>query len=182
MVIMEKYGQKLIGWIFRIFKKWALTFSVGFVFALLCFVAVNAAMKPVSKSMYCGTRCHEMDTAYQSWKLSVHGANQRGLRVECIDCHAPSKDDYFTHLAFKAYAGGKDMYKHYFGGEYDEEEVREKVLEHISNERCMSCHVDLLARPSSDVVKKAHTESLSLPDISESRCVECHEGIGHQRY
>ena len=179
---MEKDGRKLIGWIFVVFKKRALTFFVGFVFALLCFVALNAAMKPVSKSKYCGTKCHEMDTAYQSWKLSIHGANQRGLRAECIDCHIVSKDKYFTHIVTKAYVGGKDMYKHYFGGEYDEEEVREKVLDHISNERCVSCHVDLLTKPSSEEVKEAHTESLSSPDISENRCVECHEEVGHQRY
>jgi cytochrome c-type protein NapC/trimethylamine-N-oxide reductase cytochrome c-type subunit TorC len=182
MVTMGKYGQKLFQWMFGVFKKLSLTFFAGFVFALLCFVAINTAMKPVSKSEYCGTKCHEMDTAYQSWKLSVHGANKRGFRVECIDCHAPSKDDYFTHLVFKAYAGGKDMYKHYFGGEYDEEEVREKVLAHISNERCVNCHVNLLAKPSSEEVKEAHTESLSSPDISENRCVECHEEVGHQRY
>ena len=101
---------------------------------------------------------------------------------ECIDCHAPSKDDYFTHLVFKAYLGGKDMYKHHFGGEYDGEEVREKILDHISNERCVNCHVNLLAKPSSEEVKEAHTESLSSPDISENRCVECHEEVGHQRY
>jgi len=178
---MGKFVKKAVGWVFGVLKKNALTFSMGFVFALLCFVALNAAMEPVSKSEYCGTKCHEMDTAYQSWKLSIHGANQRGLRAECIDCHAPSKDDYFTHLVFKAYAGGKDMYKHHFGGEYDEEEVREKVLDHISNERCVSCHVDLLAKPSSDLAKEAHTESLKSPDEPDSRCIECHEDVGHQR-
>lgn len=179
---MGKYGRKLIGWILWVFKKWALTFSAGFVFALLCFVALNAAMEPVSKSEYCGTRCHEMDTAYQSWKLSVHGANEKGLHAECIDCHLPSKDKYFTHIVAKAYAGGKDMYKHHFGGEYDIEKISEEVLAHISNEKCLSCHIDLLVKPSSDEVEEAHTESLSSPDASEYRCVECHEEVGHQRY
>ena len=178
---MGKYGRKLIGCIFGVFKKRALTFSAGLVFAILCFVALNAAMKPFSTSEYCGTNCHEMDTAYQSWKLSVHGANEKGLRSECIDCHLPSKDNYFTHIVAKAYEGGKDLYKHHFGGEYEVEEVRERVLAHISNEKCLSCHVDLLVRPSSDEVKEAHTESLSSPDESENRCVECHEEIGHQR-
>ncbi len=180
---MEKDGQKLIGWIFGVFKKWVLTFSAGFVFALLCFVALNAAMKPVSKSKYCGTKCHEMDTAYQSWKLSVHGANKIGLRVECIDCHLVSKDKYFTHVVTKAYLGTTSLYKHYFGGEYDVEEIREKVLNHISNAKCLSCHTHLLAKPSSDDVKEAHMESLSSTDIlSEYRCVECHEEVGHVRY
>ncbi len=181
MVTMGKYSRKLIGWTFGVFKKWAPAFIGGLVFAILCFVALNAAMKPVSTSEYCGTNCHEMDTAYQSWKLSVHGANEKGLRAECIDCHLPSKDKYFTHLVAKAYAGGKDLYKHHFGGEYDTEKVQEEVLAHMLNKRCLNCHVDLLAKPSSDEVKEAHTESLSSPDISENRCLECHEDIGHQR-
>ena len=175
---MGKHNQKLIKWIFGVLKKRALTFSVGFIFAVLCFVAINAAMKPVSTSQYCGTNCHEMDTAYQSWKLSTHGVNENGLRAECIACHIVSKDKYFTHLAAKAYVGGKDLYKHYFGGEYDTEKIREKVLEHISNEQCLNCHVDLLARPGSDEAKEAHMESLSLPDDPENRCVECHEEAG----
>ncbi|MHC4456094.1 MAG: cytochrome c3 family protein [Planctomycetota bacterium] len=178
---MVKFIQKLIRWIFVQFKKWALTFFAGFVFALLCFVVLNAAMEPVSKSEYCGTKCHEMDTAYQSWKLSIHGANERGLRVECIDCHLPSKDKYFTHLVAKAYTGGKDMYKHYFGGEYDIEKIREEVLAHMSNDRCLGCHVDLLTKPSSEDVREAHVESLSSPEVLENRCIECHEEIGHQR-
>lgn len=180
---MGKYSHKLIGWIFGAIKKWAPAFIGGFVFAILCFVVINAAMKPVSTSEYCGTKCHEMDTAYQSWKLSVHGANEKGLRSECIDCHLPSQDEYFTHLVAKVYAGGKDMYKHYFGGEYDGEKIREKVLERISNEKCLSCHVDLLVKPGSDEAKEAHMETLKSSNTSdEIRCLECHEDIGHQRY
>ena len=61
------------------------------------------------------------------------------------------------------------------------EEVREKVLDHISNKRCVSCHVDLLAKPRSDMAREAHTESLKFPDEPDSRCIECHEDVGHQR-
>ncbi|MHC4571852.1 MAG: cytochrome c3 family protein [Planctomycetota bacterium] len=171
---MGKYSQKLIRWIFGVFKRWALAFLGGFVFALLCFIVINSAMKPFSTSEYCGTKCHEMDTAYQSWKLSVHGANEEGIRVDCVDCHLPSKDKYFTHLMAKAYAGGKNLYKQYFGEEYNTEKVQEEVLAHMLNKRCLNCHVDLLAKPSSDEVREAHMESLNPPEASENRCVECH--------
>jgi cytochrome c-type protein NapC/trimethylamine-N-oxide reductase cytochrome c-type subunit TorC len=149
-------------------RKWALAFLAGLIFAILCFVGINFAMEPVSKSEYCGTKCHEMDMAYQSWKLSVHGINEKGLRSEC-------------HIIVKAYEGGRDLYKHHFGKEYNVEEVRQKVLSHISNKICLSCHVDLLAKPSSDFAKEAHTESLRSPDEPDSRCMECHEDVGHQR-
>ena len=179
---MGKNGQKLARRIFGVFKKWAPTFFAGIVFALLCFIGLNAAMEPVSKSEYCGTNCHEMDTAYQSWKLSIHGANKRGLRAECVNCRLPSKDKFFTYIATKAYEGGKDVYKHHFGGEYDIEKTREKVLNHIENEKCLSCHVDLLAKPGSDSAKEAHTETLNPSDSSEAiKCVDCHEDAGHQR-
>ena len=182
---MKKYAHKLFDLRFRIFKKRTLTFSVGFALAILCFLTLNAGMRPVSKSEYCGINCHEMDTAYQTWKLSVHGGNKRGLQGECIDCHLPAKDKYFTHIIAKAYEGGRDMfqhyYHHYFGGKYDVEKAREKVLNQIKNDKCTCCHVNLLVKPSSEMAKEAHTEALTFPDNPDSRCIECHEDVGHQR-
>jgi len=167
------------------FKKGARTFIIGFIFALLCFITINTAMEPISKSKYCGTKCHEMDTAYQTWKLSVHGGNKYGIQGECIDCHLPAKDKYFSHIASKAYAGGKDLFKHYyyhyFGGEYDVEKNREEVLNTIKNDKCTCCHVNLLAEPSSEIAKEAHTEALTLPENQDNRCVQCHEDVGHVR-
>ncbi len=157
------------------------TFLAGFAFALLCFVALNAAMVPVSKSDYCGGKCHEMNTAYLTWELSPHGANSIGVRVECIDCHLPAKEKYFAHITAKAYEGAKDMYKHYFGGEYDREKIRLKVLRHLPNERCLYCHDTLLAKPADSAARIAHTAVLSEPDARENRCVRCHENVGHQR-
>ncbi len=184
---MGKYGQKLFRWMSGVFKKRALTFFVGFGIAILCFVGLNAAMKSVSKSNYCGSKCHEMHTALHTWKLSVHGGNKGGLQAECIDCHLPAKDNYFSHMIAKAFEGGKDMYKHYskrfFGGEYDIEKVRVRVLDRMKNDKCMRCHVSLLGKPSSEMVREAHMESLKPADTSEQiKCVECHEEVGHQRY
>jgi hypothetical protein len=62
-------------------------------------------MVPVSKSAYCGSKCHEMNNAYLTWELSPHGTNSLGFRVECIDCHLPVKDRYFAHITAKAYEG-----------------------------------------------------------------------------
>ena len=167
--------------LFARLKKRIPTLTVGFVFAILCFLGLNAAMEPVSKSEYCGGECHEMSTAYQSWELSVHGGNKYGYRVECIDCHLPAKDRYFTHVVAKAYEGGKDVYAHYFGDEYDVEKQRLDVLGHIPNERCQNCHDDLLFKPSDAAARTAHQAVKAEPDKPENRCVECHEHIGHER-
>lgn len=162
-------------------KKRIAAFAVGFAFALLCFVTLNAAMAPVSKSAYCGSRCHEMRSAYQSWELSPHGGNKYGFRVECIDCHLPAKEMYFRHLTAKAYEGGKDVYKHHFGDEYDVEKMRQKVFAAMPNGRCQTCHDDLLALPSSSAARTAHLAVETEPDKPENRCVQCHENIGHER-
>ncbi|MHC4221679.1 MAG: cytochrome c3 family protein [Planctomycetota bacterium] len=167
--------------IYGMVRKYGVTFFAGIIFAVLCFVGINAAMAPTSKSDYCGSKCHEMNTAYRSWELSVHGSNKYGIRVECVDCHLPAKDKYFRYIAAKAHAGAKDVYKHYFGGEYDVEEIREQVLAGMANRRCMNCHDDLLAKPGDSAARMAHVELLSQGDELEIKCVDCHESVGHER-
>ena len=110
---MLKFSVSALHSIGAIIRKKAWGPLAGFAFAVVFFVALNAAMVPISRSEYCGGTCHEMNGAYLSWELSSHGSNARGIRVECIDCHLPSKDKYFTHVAAKGYAGLKDAYKHF---------------------------------------------------------------------
>lgn len=182
---MEKKGlcKRIIGFVFGIIRKRGPMFLTGFVFAILCFVGLNAAMVPASKPEFCGTQCHEMKTAYRAWELSVHGANKSGFRVECVDCHLPSKEHhYFSHIFTKAYEGGKDFYIHYvIGREYDIDKSRKKALRHMPNSRCMNCHDSLLLKPSSSAARKAHTAVLNEPETEETRCVTCHENVGHER-
>ena len=163
-------------------RKRGLTFLVGFAFALFCFVAINAALEYTSTSRFCGAACHEMNTAYRTWELSTHGANKSGFRVECIDCHLPPKEEFFSHLAAKSYEGAKDGYRHFFGGEYDVERIRKRVLEHIPSERCLHCHDSLLTKPSGSAAREAHLAALGRPDLPENRCAHCHECVGHERH
>jgi cytochrome c nitrite reductase small subunit len=164
-----------------IVRKYSVAFFAGIVFAVLCFIGINAAMEPASKSEFCGGQCHEMKAAYRSWELSPHGANKYGVRVECIDCHLPPKDEFFRHTIAKAYDGGKDVFKHYFSDGYDIEKARTKVLEHIPNKRCMYCHNSLLTKSGSSAARAAHMEVLNPSDEDEFRCVECHEDVAHER-
>lgn len=179
---MMKSGQRKDG------KRWwrdrraILSFFAGIVFALICFVALNAAMEPTSKSEFCGRSCHEMKAAYASWELSAHGANNYGFRVECVDCHLPSKEDgYFAHVFAKAFKGGKDVFKHYLIGGYDIEKARAKAREHMPNKRCMRCHDSLLTKPGSSAARRAHMEVLNPADELKIKCIECHEDVAHQR-
>ncbi len=72
-------------WVFKVMKKRGLTFVVGFVFAIFCFIGINAAMEPASKPEFCSSQCHEIRTAYRSWELSAHGANKFGFRIASIN-------------------------------------------------------------------------------------------------
>ena len=164
----------------RIYRIWP--FIAGIAFAVLCFIGLNAAMVPVSKSEYCGSTCHEMNAAYLSWELSPHGANAQGVRVECVDCHLPPKEKYFNHIVAKAYEGAKDTYVHYFGSPYDTQKIRKRVLSRLSNQRCLYCHDHLLDKPGSSAARAAHTAALAEPDAPENRCAECHQDAGHQRH
>ena len=165
----------------RMVRRYGLFFLGGMVFAVLCFVGLNAAMWPASKSQFCGSQCHEMKPAYRSWELSVHGANKYGIRVECVDCHLPPKDDYFRHVATKAYEGTKDIFKHIFIGGYNFEKALKRAQARVPNKRCMHCHDSLLVKPGSSAAIKAHKASLAKPDEPENKCVKCHQGTGHER-
>jgi nitrate/TMAO reductase-like tetraheme cytochrome c subunit len=174
--MLGKIGKNLV-WVIR--KHW-LAFSVGFAFAIVCFLVIGAVAEPFSAPAYCGSKCHEMADAYSSWELSAHYANDKGLVAECIDCHLPSKDKFFTHMTVKGFAGLKDTVKHHFGGEYDGRKMRRKVLEEMPNSRCLKCHAGLGTKPASAAAMLAHQNVLNRTEESKSRCVECHDRL-HER-
>lgn len=166
--------------IFAKIWKYCIAFLTGLLFAVVCFIGINTIAKPFSTPQYCGGKCHEMNTAYKTWELSTHGANDSGVIAECVDCHLPPKDKFFTHMLSKVHAGAKDTYMHHFGDEYDLEETRKKVLETMPNNRCLNCHSGLLVKPSSPAARMAHQQTLNPADDVKPRCVECHAEL-HER-
>ncbi|MHC4912604.1 MAG: cytochrome c3 family protein [Planctomycetota bacterium] len=177
---MTVNAAKPLGWIICTVKRYWFAFLAGFAFAIVCFLVVNAIAKPFSTSQYCGSKCHEMNASYRSWELSSHHANHAGVVAQCIDCHLPPKDKFFTHLIVKAYAGAKDIYKHHFAGNYDSEKIRKKVLDNMPNGRCLKCHSSLLAKPGSSASRIAHQATLNPTEDLKPRCVECHQQL-HER-
>jgi cytochrome c nitrite reductase small subunit len=160
-------------------RKYIVGFVIGIVFAVVSFVTINTVSKPFSSPEYCGSSCHEMGSAYRSWELSAHHANSHGVVVECIDCHLPPKDKFFSHMTAKSFAGIKDTIKHHFGGEYDSEKMQAKVREEMPNKRCLKCHSGLLVKPSSSGSRIAHQAVLNSGQ-EEQRCVKCHSQL-HER-
>jgi len=148
---------------------------------VLAFVALNLAMEPLSRSEYCGSGCHEMNVSYQTWELSVHGTNRRGIRVECIECHLPPRHHYIRHVVAKGYAGTKDVIMHLVGPEYDREAIRQKVLDHMTNATCLECHDTLDRALGVSRARQSHQAAILEPDKPENRCVGCHGNAGHER-
>jgi nitrate/TMAO reductase-like tetraheme cytochrome c subunit len=177
---MKIFQGKTLSRLFDVVRKYWVGFLAGLLFSILCFIAINAAAGHFSTSEYCGGKCHEMAAAYRSWELSPHYANDSGVVAECIDCHLPPKDNFFTHMTTKAYVGVKDIYKHHFGGEYDSQRMVKKVLEKTPNSRCLACHRSLLVKPSSSSARIAHQAVLNPAEDSRPRCVECHKQL-HER-
>jgi cytochrome c-type protein NapC/trimethylamine-N-oxide reductase cytochrome c-type subunit TorC len=158
-------------------RKYGFGFLAGIVFAMVCFVAVNAVSDRFSSSEYCGSSCHEMNAAYSSWELSAHYANDAGVAAQCIDCHLPPKEKFFRHMAAKSYAGLKDTIKHHFGGEYDRIKMRRMVVKNMPNERCLKCHSSLMVKPPSSGAALAHRVVLNPPEDFKPKCVDCHGGL-----
>ena len=158
-----------------------LFFLAGIALAIICFVAIEIAMRPVSTNSYCGSMCHEMNTAYQTWELSPHRTNSSGVTVGCVDCHLPPREDYFSHLSAKAYAGMKDLYHHKFGPEYDIKAIGKRVAGHMENATCLHCHNSLESRVARSAARIAHMAAVRRPELPENKCVTCHEDAGHQR-
>jgi nitrate/TMAO reductase-like tetraheme cytochrome c subunit len=177
---MPGFLKNTIRKIFVFIRPKIVSFAAGIVAAIIVFVLINTAAKPFSKSDYCGSTCHEMTEAYKSWELSAHYANDNGVVAECVDCHLPPKEKFFTHMIAKAYAGGKDYWVHHFGGEYDEQKMREEVLGSMPNERCLSCHKGLLVKPSTAAAGFAHEQARVNDKNLGTRYVKCHENL-HNR-
>ena len=158
-------------------RKYFLVFLLGLVLAVILYLTINKISKPFSTPAYCGSKCHEMDTAYKSWDLSIHKTNSHGLVAECIDCHLPSKDNFIVHMTSKVYLGVKDMVKHHFGEEYNVQKSRQKVLNSMPNDRCLACHANLLNKTVSLKARTAHLKDLDPSGKNKSKCVKCHNNL-----
>ena len=120
--------------------------------------------------------CHEMQDAYDSWTQSPHYVNPSGVKVTCVSCHLPPREDHVAYLASKTWSGAKDAYVHFFG-EYDADHARSTVLASMPSERCIRCHDNLLGKPSTPAVGGVHR--VAITDVPERvyACVVCHDDM-----
>jgi nitrate/TMAO reductase-like tetraheme cytochrome c subunit len=155
-------------------KRHIVAFVLGFAFALAAYLSIGALEGPFATSTFCGTACHELKPAYDTWLESPHNINSQGLKAECVECHLPPQDQFIYNLYEKARTGSVEVWRHYMGPAYDRQKIIDRVKAGMSNDTCLRCHKDLLVKPGSQAVMYMHKGALAHPDDPYGKCVACH--------
>ena len=159
---------------------WFVFFTGLFVCAIVLF-ASNKALKITSNDEYCQS-CHIHPDADASWKKSTHYYNPSGIRVHCVECHLPPKDDN-RYLFTKAKTGLTDLYGFYFKDKASFNWENKRVLEHavkiVYNESCIRCHQNLFSKGLSVEGGTAHLYYENNAEKLNLQCINCHLDVGH---
>jgi len=132
------YGAKLVAeekCTSRTKGGWKKPFFIVLIVSIVVIVAMMASVESYTgTSGFCGTSCHIMDPAYQSWKGDKHGEKAEKQVVACVQCHyAPGE-----RKTFKAKSKGLGQLFTFLAT--DEKEIRKAT--HIDDRSCMTseCH------------------------------------------
>jgi len=123
--------------------------------------------------------CHEIEPAYQAWKMSTHVNNAQGFVADCMDCHLPAPHDTFNFFFTKTAHGIKDVVIHFTGKPYDRGKNRQAAYASFKNEQCQKCHRNILNIPDKRGAMLAHRDVLYPRPGYEKRCVDCHRNLVH---
>jgi cytochrome c nitrite reductase small subunit len=166
------------GW--KKLTKPALLIILGIFIAFPLFSLTYYTMVRTSTPGFCAS-CHEIQPAYDEWKMSTHVNNAQGFVADCMDCHLPAPQDTFDFFFAKTYHGLKDVVKHFTIEAYDREENRQAAYASFKNSQCQKCHRNLLSIPNSRGARQAHKSTLyPLPGM-EKKCVDCHRDLVHNK-
>ena len=151
---------------------------VGIILSFPLFSISYYTMVRTSTPQFCAS-CHEIQPAYNAWKTSTHVNNAQGFVADCMDCHLPAPHDTFNFFYAKTWHGVKDIFVHFFGGEYDREKNRQIAYATFKNEQCQKCHRNILYIPNNRGAMLAHRDVVYARPGYEKRCVDCHKNLVH---
>jgi nitrate/TMAO reductase-like tetraheme cytochrome c subunit len=158
----------------------ALFILLGIFIAFPLFSLTYYTMARTSTPLFCVT-CHEIEPAYNEWKVSTHVNNAQGFVADCMDCHLPAPQDTLDFFYAKTFHGVKDIIKHFAQDSYDREKNRQTAYALFKNAPCQKCHRNLLNIPNSRGARLAHKSTLyPLPGM-EKKCVDCHRDLVHNK-
>ncbi len=156
-------------------------FFIGIIALSGFLFAGNKIMNYTSSDEYCQS-CHIHPHAAITWKKSAHYFNKSGVKVHCVECHLPPKEDnrYFIE---KAKTGLKDIYGFYFKDSASFNWESKRLLEHavkiVYNESCTKCHQNLFTQGLSKDGGIAHLYYEENAEKLNIQCINCHLDAGH---
>ena len=152
---------------------------LGFLLAILIIFSGSKATKSTSTDEFCNS-CHKVHPhSTQTWKLSTHYDNQRGIVVHCIQCHLPPEG--LPKFTEKVKTGMRDVYGVLFKDvsklNWEEKSRPEIAARHTYEASCIYCHKNLFPLGMSASGEEAHLYySNNKKDV---RCINCHIAVGH---
>jgi formylglycine-generating enzyme required for sulfatase activity/nitrate/TMAO reductase-like tetraheme cytochrome c subunit len=156
-------------------------FLSGILICIILFFAGNKAVLLTSTDKYCQS-CHIHPQADLSWKRSTHFFNKSGVRVHCVECHLPPKEQG-KYLIKKARTGLKDLYGYYFKDSASFNWESKKLLSHavkiVFNESCVKCHQNLFTTELTPDGETAHFYYENNAGKLNLQCINCHLDAGH---
>lgn len=127
--------------------------------------------------------CHVHPHVEDSWKLSSHVNNRSGVKVHCVDCHLPPKNNTWDHYTAKAQLGLKDMWSYLTKDSADFDWDMKSELEHavkfIPNASCKECHQNLFPEGITPDGITAHLYYDENEKKLDLQCISCHLDVGH---
>jgi len=165
---------KLPGW------PWMVFFS-GLVFCFMLILGSKRVINYTSTDEYCQS-CHIHPHAEDTWKRSTHFYNKSGVRIHCVECHLPPREEK-GYLLEKARTGLKDLYGFYFKDSASFDWENKSVLEHavkiVYNSSCVKCHQILFSKGLSADGGTAHLYYENNAEKLNIQCINCHLDVGH---
>lgn len=127
--------------------------------------------------------CHVHPHVEGSWKLSKHVNNGSGVKVHCVDCHLPPKNDTWNHYTAKAKLGLKDVWsfmtKDSADFDWDVKSELDHAVKYIPNESCKECHQNLFPEGITNDGITAHLYYDENEKKLDLQCISCHLDAGH---
>ncbi len=128
-------------------------------------------------------QCHVHPHAEESWMKSVHVNNGSGVKVHCVSCHLPPREQIWAHYSAKAKLGARDVWgyltKDSAEFNWEEKSLLENAVKYIPNSACVDCHQNLFPK---GVTQDGITAHLYYENNSEKlnlQCIACHLDAGH---
>ncbi|MDX2430602.1 MAG: SUMF1/EgtB/PvdO family nonheme iron enzyme [Bacteroides sp.] len=153
-------------------------FLSGIVLTALLIFFGNKAIVKTSEDEYCAS-CHIHPQATQSWKLSTHYDNKRGIHVHCVECHLPPHGQ--GYLPEKVRTGIRDVWSKWFKDpeslNWEAKSQIDHAKLHTFESSCIACHQNNYPLGLSDDGLAAHLYYER--QEGAIHCINCHITVGH---